>query len=167
MYVFLHNYRRMHKKTTYTVDEALRKLEHYCMYQDRCHKEVENKLDTMNMIPEAKEQIILHLLQHDFLNEERFAKSFARGKFRIKKWGKQRIIRELKYRGISKFNIESALKDIDDTDYLNTFHELAERKFKSLTDSNKLKKKKKLLDYLAYRGWENDLIIEKLNELFK
>lgn len=157
----------MHEKTTYTVNEALSKLEHYCSYQDRCHKEVEQKLSDMNMIPEAKEQIIMHLLQHNFLNEERFAKSFARGKFRIKKWGKQRIIRELKYRGISKYNIDSALGEINEADYLNTFDELAENKFNSLKETNKLKKKKKLLDYLQYRGWESHLIYDKLNELFK
>lgn len=157
----------MHKKTTYTVDEALRKLEQYCIYQDRCHKEVENKLDTMNMIPEAKEKIILHLLKHDFLNETRFAKSFARGKFRIKKWGKQRIVRELKYRGITKYNINMALQEINEADYLSTFDELANNKFTSLKESNPLKKKKKLLDYLQYRGWETHLIFDKLNALFK
>lgn len=157
----------MHKKTTYTVNEALRKIEHYCSYQDRCHKEVEQKLNEMNMIPEAIEQIIIHLLRYDFLNEERFAKNFARGKFRIKNWGKLRIIKELKYRGVSKYNIDAALNEIDDIDYLKTFNELAENKFKSLKDSNLLKKKKKILDYLQYRGWENYLIFDKLNELFK
>ena len=73
----------------FTVDEILRKLEQYCVYQDRCHKEVEQKMREFNLIPEAKEYILLSLLKHDFLNEERFAKSFARGKFRIKKWGKR------------------------------------------------------------------------------
>lgn len=157
----------MYKKTTYTVDEALKKLEFYCSYQERCHKEVENKLFKMNMIPEAKEKIILHLIEHNFLNEERYAKSFARGKFRIKKWGKQRIIRELKLNGISKYNVESALKEISQNDYLVTFNELTEHKFNSLKETNINKKKRKLMDYLFYRGWESQLIYDKVNELFK
>ena len=156
----------MHKKTSYTVDEALKKLEYYCSYQDRCHKEVEDKLYKMSMIPEAKEKIILHLMEHNFLNEERFAKSFARGKFRIKKWGKQRIVRELKFKGISKYNIESALKEISEVNYLNTLNELAEKKFNSITEVNIYKKKKKLTDYLLYRGWESHLVYEKVNSLF-
>lgn len=157
----------MHKKPTYTVNEALKKLEYYCSYQERCHKEVEEKLQRMNMIPEAKQQIILYLIEHNFLNEERFAKSFSRGKFRIKKWGKQRIVRELKMKGISKFNIESALKEIDEQSYLETFHELAESRFESIKETNKLKKKKKLVDYLFYRGWESHLVYAKANELIK
>jgi len=72
---------------TFTVDEAKKKLEHYCAYQERCHQEVQQKLKSMNMIPEASDVIIVHLLQHNFLNEERFAKTFVRGKFNIKKMG--------------------------------------------------------------------------------
>ncbi|WP_299182630.1 regulatory protein RecX [uncultured Aquimarina sp.] len=149
-----------------TVTEAIKKMEHYCAYQDRCHKDVSQKLNTMKLIPEAKEKIILHLLEHNFLNEERFAKSFARGKFRIKKWGKQRIIRELKFRQISEYCTKVALKEISENEYLETFHDLAEKKFNSITDSDTFKKRKKLIDYLLYRGWENQLVFEKVNELF-
>jgi len=65
---------------SYTVEEALQKLMHYCAYRDRSQKEVETKLDEMRMIPEAKEKIIISLMQENFLNEERFARSFVRGK---------------------------------------------------------------------------------------
>ena len=130
-----------------TVTEATKKMERYCAYQERCHKDVMDKLQTMRLIPEAKDQIILHLLQHNFLNEERFAKSFARGKFRIKKWGKQRIIRELKFRKISEYNIKTALKEISESDYLTSFHELAEKKYASLSIPDTNRKKKKLIDY--------------------
>ena len=157
----------MHDKLIYTVDEALIKLENYCVYRERCHKEVEQKLFEMRMIPEAKEKIILHLIEHDYLNEERFARAFTRGKFRIKKWGRHRINRELKYKGVSKYNIDSALKGISEGEYLITFNELAEKKFDSITESNKNKKKKKLIDYLLYRGWETNLIYDKVNQLFK
>ncbi|WP_255452711.1 regulatory protein RecX [Aquimarina sp. RZ0] len=140
-------------------------MEHYCAYQERCHKDIMDKLTTMRLIPEAKETIILHLLEHNFLNEERFAKSYVSGKFRIKKWGKKRIIRELKFRQISTYIIESALKEIPETTYLETFHELAEKKMASITEQDPTKKKKKLIDYLLYRGWENQLVFEKVNEL--
>ncbi len=153
--------------TSITVAEATSKMEHYCAYQERCHKDIVTKLNTMRLIPAAKEQIIIHLIEHNFLNEERFAKSFARGKFSIKKWGKQRIIRELKYRDISQYNLKEALKEISDTDYFNTFHELAEKKYHLLTETNLIKKRKKLTDYLLYRGWETHLVFEKVRELFE
>jgi len=89
---------------SYTLTEATKKMESYCAYQERCHKEVRQKLYDMRMIPEATELIITGLIEENYLNEERFATSFARGKFRIKKWGKNRITQELKQRNISKFN---------------------------------------------------------------
>lgn len=159
----------MYQKTpeSITVTEAIKKMEHYCAYQDRCHKDISEKLATMKLIPEAKEKIILHLIEHNFLNEERFAKSFARGKFRIKKWGKQRITRELKFRQISEYCIRIALKEIPENDYLETFHEIAEKKFESITVTDIYKKRKKLIDYLLYRGWENQLVFDKVTELTK
>jgi regulatory protein len=150
---------------TYTVDEAQKKLEHYCAYQERCHKEVTQKLYDMKMIPEARDKIIVHLLQHNFLNEERFAQAYTRGKFRIKKWGKQRIQLELKRRDISKTIITIALKEISDVDYYNTFHALAEKKVETIRETNAQKKRKKLADYLFYRGWESHLVYDKIREL--
>ncbi|MDN3595633.1 regulatory protein RecX [Zunongwangia endophytica] len=152
---------------TYTVKEATVKLMQYCAYRDRTHKEVEEKLRSLNMIPEAQEQIIMELMQENFLNEERFAKSFARGKFRIKKWGKKRITNELKLRGISARNIQTGLKELSETDYLKTFHEISEKKWDNIKETSAIKKKKKLVDYLQYRGWESHLIFEKANELSK
>lgn len=118
------------EKKYFTVDEIKRKLEHYCAYQDRCHKEVEQKMWEFNLIPEAKELILLSLMKDDFLNEERFSKSYARGKFRIKNWGKQRIVRELKFRDISAYNIKTALKEIDETEYLKTLYSITETEMK-------------------------------------
>ena len=153
---------------TYTVKEATSRLESYCAYQERCHKEVQQKLKEMRMIPEAVDQIILHLLQHDFLNESRFSQAFARGKFNTKKWGKQRIIRELKFRAISKYNIDLALKEISESDYIDTFEILAQKRIEQLTSEKNLqKKRKKLADYLLYRGWESTLVYEKVRELIK
>lgn len=155
----------MNSKKIYTIEEATRKLEAYCAYQDCCHKEVISKLQSMQMIPLAIDTIVTYLIQNNFLNEERYAKSFARGKFNIKRWGRRRIVQELKQRDISKFNIETALKEIPEDEYLLTLHELAEKKLQLISDHNILKKKKKLADYLLYRGWETHLVYEKINEL--
>lgn len=150
---------------TYTVKEATLKLMNYCAYQERCHHDVEQKLIELRMIPQARQQIIHTLLQDNFLNEERFAQSFARGKFRIKKWGRIRIQQELKRRKISRFNIATALKEINDTEYTETLDQLFKKRLESLTEKNPRKLKKKIADYLLYRGWESHLIYEKLNEL--
>ncbi|QAA82377.1 RecX family transcriptional regulator [Aequorivita sp. H23M31] len=156
----------MNTRKTYTVEEATKRMERYCTYQERCHKEVNQKLYEMRMIPQARDQIIHHLLQHNFLNETRFAQAFARGKFRAKKWGKQRIVNELKIREISKFNIQIALKEIPDSEYYKTFEELAEKRMDQLISEKDLqKKRKKLADYLFYRGWESDLVYGKVKEI--
>ena len=148
-----------------SVTEATKKMEHYCAYQERCHQEVVEKLKGMNMIPEAIDKIVGHLIQENYLNEERFAKSYARGKFNIKKWGRNRIVRELQLRQISAFNIKSALKEINDGDYLDTLEELAQKRLDQIKETNIQKKKKKLADYLLYRGWESHLVFDKVNEL--
>ncbi|WAC00862.1 regulatory protein RecX [Lacinutrix neustonica] len=152
---------------THTVEEATKKLEHYCAYQERCHQEVRQKLKNMNMIPEAIDVIIVHLLEHNYLNEARFAQTYVSGKFRIKKWGRRRLLLELKKREISKFNVNQALKEISEDEYLSVFDALAEKRVHSMHESNMLKKKKKLIDYLLYRGWEAHLVYEKANELVK
>ncbi|GGD18602.1 regulatory protein RecX [Hyunsoonleella pacifica] len=157
----------MQTKKTYTVQEATRKLERYCVYQERCHKEVRQKLKSMHMIPEAIDVIIVHLLEHNFLNEERFAKTFVSGKFKIKAWGRRRLTHELKQKDIGKVNINQALAEIEESDYIEVFNDLAEKKANSITEPNKLKKKRKFIDYLLYRGWETHLVYEKARELFE
>lgn len=112
------------------------------------------------MIPIAIDEIIGHLIAENFLNEERFARSFARGKFNIKKWGKNRIVNELKQRNITKYNLKIALKEIDEDVYLETLELLAEKRVEQLTETNVFKKRKKLADYLLYRGWESPLVYE-------
>jgi len=154
----------MYAQKTYTVDQAQKKLESYCAYQERCHKEVRSKLIEMRMIPEAVDKIIVHLIEHNYLNEERFAKAYVRGKFRIKKWGKNRLVRELKFRNISKYSIDSALKEIEPDDYCKTLDDLVIKRISQVKESNSYKKRKKVTDYLLYRGWESHLIYEKLNE---
>ncbi|AUP79184.1 regulatory protein RecX [Flavivirga eckloniae] len=152
-------------KKTYTVQEATKKMEHYCAYQERCHQEVRQKLTGMHMIPEAIDIIIVHLLEHNFLNEERFAKAFVGGKFRVKKWGRRRLAFELKKKDVVKVNINQALREIENEEYIEVFNGLAEKKADSIKETNKLKKRKKLIDFLIYKGWESHLVYEKANEL--
>ncbi len=157
----------MYSKKTYTLQEAISKLEHYCAYQERCHQEVRQKLESMHMIPEAIDVIIVHLLKHNYLNEARFAKTFVSGKFRIKGWGRRRLTFELKKKDISKVNINQALNAIENEEYIEVFNSLAEKKANTIKETNVFKKRKKLIDYLLYRGWESALVYEKANELIK
>jgi len=150
---------------SYTVEEATKKLEHYCAYQERCHDEVIQKLKSYNMIPQAIDTIVVHLLDNNFLNEERFACSFARGKFRIKHWGKRRITNELKARNISKYNIDRALKEISTDEYYTTFHLIADKQWEASTEVNIMKRKKKVMDYLLRKGYESNIVQEKLSDL--
>lgn len=153
------------KQKSFTVDEIKKKLEYYCAYQDRCHQEVEKKLKEFRLIPEARELVLLHLMQHNFLNEERFSKSFARGKFRIKKWGRKRIVQELKFRNISSYNIKSALKEIEEEEYQSTIKELAITKSEMLHEKSSYIKRQKLYQYLYRKGFESDLIQEVLKDV--
>ena len=154
-------------KDFFTIKQATQKLEHYCAYQDRCHEEVIQKLRTMKMDQDEIDQIIVLLIADNFLNEERFACSYARGKHLIKHWGKIRIVNELKFRKISATLIKIALKEIDDSDYFEMFDVLADKHWETIHESNTMKKRKKFCDYLLRKGWETELIYQKVKELEK
>ena len=145
-----------------TLLEAQKKLEHYCAYQERCHTEVSDKLKQFDVSKPDMDKIIVHLIQNNFLNEERFARSFARGKHRIKFWGKIRIVNELKARHISAPNIKLALTEITETEYFETFEKIAERHWDTILERNPFKKRKKFCDFLLRKGWESDLVYEKI-----
>ena len=155
----------MQKQRVFTLDEAKKKLEHYCAYQERCHQEVMLKLREMKMIPSAIDAIIGHLIEHNYLNETRFAQSFSRGKFRIKKWGREKILRELKLRQISPYNIKLALKEIPEDEYRRTLEELAAKFWKTNASRDKQVQKKKVYNALRYRGWENEFIFSEIQRL--
>jgi regulatory protein len=152
-------------KDVFSIKEAVQKIEYFCSYQERCHDEVVAKLRTMKMDSDEIDQIMVHLIAENFLNEERFACSFARGKHRIKHWGKIRIVNELKYKNISQTLINIALKEITPKEYSATFHTLAERQWDSIRETNDLKKRKKFCDYLLRRGFESNLVYDKVKEL--
>ena len=148
-----------------SLKEAIQKIEYFCSYQERCHEEVVAKLYTMKMDPEEIDGLMVHLIASNFLNEERFACSFARGKHRIKHWGKIRISNELKFKKITQSLINKALQEITPDEYLDTFHTLAERHWASIRETNALKKRKKFCDYLLRKGFESNLVYDKMKEL--
>ena len=152
-------------KEVYSIKEAINKMEHYCAYQERCHTEVEQKLRSLKMDTEETSIIISHLIQANFLDESRFACSFARGKHRIKHWGRVRIINELKFRHITTYNINLALKEIAEVEYEETFQNLANKTWENSSETNALKKRKKFCDYLLRKGFESNLVYEKAKEL--
>jgi regulatory protein len=152
---------------SYTVQEALQRLSKYCVYQDRCHQEVEKKLIAMRMIPEARAHIISELIKHDFLNEERFALNFVRGKFNQKGWGRIRLKQELKRREISAYLVNKALRQIKESEYLAKLEGLAKKKHSQLGEDDSWKSKSKLKNHLIYKGFEIDLIMDEINHLYK
>lgn len=158
---------RMKLHKSYTVEEAQRALEHYCTYQDRCHLEVMTKLKSLRMIPEAQEIIIFHLLNENYLNEERFAKSYSRGKFIIKQYGRIRIEIGLKQKQISPYLIKKGLEEIDSNKYNETLIALIEKKMETIPEKNPYKKKKKIVDFLLRRGFEYNLIDTAIKDYIK
>lgn len=155
----------MNSKPTSSVEVVLQKLEYYCSYQERCHVEVQEKLRGFDISEHDRNRVIVHLIEHNFLNEERFASVFSISKFHQKKWGKNRIKNELKARKISDYLITKALKEIPSDEYETTFDQLSEKCWESITEKNTLKKRKKFCDYLLRKGWESDWVYEKVKEL--
>lgn len=153
------------KRKRLSPQEALVAMQRFCAYQDRCHQEVRTRLIEHQVYGDDLEDILSDLITENFLNEERFAKSYARGKFRIKKWGRLRIRRELKFRQISEYCIKKGMLEIEDEDYYATLLDVLSKKDNLLTDSDPYKRKKKLVDHATRKGFEYHLITEALQEL--
>jgi regulatory protein len=149
----------------YDLHIAREKIQAYCAYQERCHQEVTKKLRSWGLIPDAIDMLIGELMQFNFLNEERYARSFARGKFRIKKWGRIKIRIELKKHDIYFKCIDFAMEEIDDKAYFETLKEVLQRKNELEKEKDLYKRKAKLTRYLVSRGFEYDLIRDALEEL--
>ena len=152
--------------TSFSKEEKLilEKIKSYCQYQERCTKEVRKKLHTLKVSTESKEKIISFLTNNDLLNDERFVKFFIQGKLRIKKWGKIKLKYELKSRGINYQIIETSIKNISDDEYISYFEEFSSNKIKFLKGTLE-QKKRSFINYFTYRGWENDLIYQKLKDI--
>jgi regulatory protein len=144
---------------TFTPQQSVPKIKQYCAYQERCHREVRDKLYTFGLNKLEVEEIIYTLITENYLNEERFAIHYAGGKFRMKQWGKNKIKQSLKLKQVSDYCIKKALKEIDEKEYERTSQKLVEQKMKTLkSEKNIFIKKRKLQDFLLQKGFENDLI---------
>lgn len=150
---------------TFTPNQIKQKMEFFCSYQERCHDEVNSKLYSYKLNETERNEIIVYLIENDFLNETRFACAFARGKQRIKHWGRVRIVNELKFKHVSAFNIKTALKEFTEAQYQESFHNLAERNWESIRETNSNKKRKKFCDFMLRKGYESNLVFEKLKDL--
>ncbi len=144
------------KKIT-SPDVLRRKAEHYCAYQERCQQEVRSRLYELGGYTKDIELIIAELIEHNFLNEERFAIAYAGGKFRIKKWGKIKIINELKFRQISAYCIKKALQQIDEDDYRTTLMDVLTKKNSNFAKASPTQKMQ-LAKFAMSKGFEPDLI---------
>ena len=152
----------MQEKKLFPFQEIKQKLVNFCVYQDRCHTEVEQKMNEFVLIPEAKEEILLYLMKENYLNEERFAKSFTRGKFYIKKWGKNKIKQQLRLKGISDKLIAISFSEIDDLDYQLTIRELIEKLLPTYNGLKDYQRKQKLIKFLMSKGYEFEMIQNEL-----
>lgn len=141
-------------------EQALQKLRHYCGYQERSHKEVKDKLYSLGLYKQDVEEAIAKLIEDDYLNEERFAISFAGGHFRTKQWGRVKISYELKQKGVSTYCINKALKQIDEEEYLEVIRTLARKKSDSLKDDglNSFALHQKIMNYMMQKGFEPQMV---------
>ena len=145
--------------------EAHRKLEHYCAYQDRCHQEVRKKLIDLGCYGDDLEEVMAQLVVDNFLNEERFARSYARGKFRIKGWGRMRIKRDLKQKQISEYCIRKAMEELEEFNYDERLVEVILKKNRLLREPDMFKRKGKLAQFAMTKGFETGLIWETVKRL--
>ena len=153
------------QKKYLTKEQALQKLRHYCGYQERSHYDVQQKLWELGVRRAEHDEIISTLIEEDYLNEERFAKAFVGGKFRMKDWGRKKIYYALKEKQVSEYSIRKALKEIDEEAYRGTLLELAEKKYAGLKDEQYLVRKKKTIDYLMQKGFEPELVTSIVNSI--
>ncbi|MCU0441530.1 MAG: RecX family transcriptional regulator [Bacteroidia bacterium] len=153
------------KSSSLTPKQALLKAAAYCAYQERCYQEVEAKLAEWGITGVDAGNLLITLSEQNYLNEERFAKAFAGGKFRVKQWGKIKIMRELKLRNVSDYCIKQGLLQIDDGHYLETIHQLAQSKLDSLKETNIFARKQKAAQYLIAKGYEANLVWNVINQL--
>ena len=148
-----------------TPEQAWQKIKHFCAYQERCHFETKEKLFGFGLSKTDVETLISRLIEEDYLNEARFAAQFAGGHFRIKKWGRVKIVYALKQKRVSPVNIKSALKEIDEENYKAILMKLAEAKWKLLKHEQYLNRQAKTSQYLINKGYEPTLVQETIQQI--
>ena len=157
----------MQSKKKLSPTEAKQKIYRYCAYQERSHKEVRDKLYEYGLYRDEVEELLAALITEGFLNEERFAKAFAGGKFRMQRWGRIKILNELEARGLTGNCIKIGMKEIEDADYIKTLREILQRKLNQLDEENAFVKRDKLARYAIQKGFEPDLVWPEVKSLVK
>jgi regulatory protein len=154
-------------KKNYSKEQLLQKLKHYCAYQERAQQEVKEKLFSLGASRIQRDEIMVALIEENYLNEERFAVAYAGGKWRIQQWGRTKIKYELKQRQISDYCIRKALAQIDDESYLKVLEKLLLDKYGTLKNLQWIARKKRTMDHAVSRGFESSLVIKTLDILLK
>jgi regulatory protein len=147
-----------------TLAEAFSKICRYCAYQERSHREVKNKLFEYGLYSSEADELLSKLITENFLNEERYARAFSGGKFRMMKWGKVKIQKELEQEGLTPRCIARGLSEIDTKDYVKTLTTLINKKFAQLDEPNLYKKKNKVARYVTGKGYESELVWDVLKD---
>lgn len=150
------------KGKPFTFEHAKQKALRYCAYQERSHQEVKNKLYELGLYSSQVDELLVYLITEGFLNEERYAKLFAGGKFRIKQWGRIKIVHALESKGLSKNCIRIGLKEIDEADYEQTLEKLLLAKIDEVDAENNFIVRDKVSKYAIQKGFEPDLVWQKL-----
>jgi regulatory protein len=148
-------------------EQAFAKAKHYCAYQERSHIEVKEKLYSFKLKKVEVEELLSRLIEEGYLNEERFAKLFVGGKFRLKKWGRVKIMYELKQKRISPYNIKKAMQEIDENEYRAALEKVISGKWNLLKNEQHLIRQYKTQQYALQKGYEPSLIQQVLSELRK
>ena len=146
-------------------DQVLDKMAKYCAYQERCVKDVQDKLKTFDITEEESSKILEYLLDNRFVNDERFAMCFVRGKINQSGWGLNKIRFHLIQKGISKDLIDEALKQTDEEAYRQRLIEILKMKAKTVKAANDFERKRKLAAYAMQKGFEGSLVWETLKDL--
>ena len=137
----------------YSKDDAHEVLKKYCIYQDRCHSEVRTRLLKLKIYGDDLEDIISDLIQENYLNEERFAKAYVRGKYRMKSWGRIRIIMGLKQKKVSEYCIRQGMKEILEEEYIENLERLLRKRVDIRPASNKLTLQNELIKFARNKGY--------------
>lgn len=152
-------------KKIYDKKAAKPRIEYYCAYQERSQQEVRDKLYNMGLHQKEVEELISELIEGNFLNEERFAISYAGGKFRMKQWGKYKIKQALKVKRVSDYCIKKALQSIPFDEYLAAIDLVILKKSKTIKEKDAYRRQYKLLQYAVSRGFETELVQERIKAM--
>lgn len=153
------------KPKRHTPKEAKLKAANFCAYQERSQKEVRNKLYELGLYPDEVEDVLTDLIMENFVNEERFAKAYVGGKFRIKKWGRKKIMIGLAPHKLSNYCIKKGMAEIDEEDYMQTLEDLVQKKADATRESDPFKKRNKVATHALYKGFESDLVWDVVKRL--